>query len=78
MGCAYLCDRQSHFIFVTPLPPSTRRVPSQFTFEIRKVVHMLFIPFIIAVCFHTPTLCAVGAILLTWYIMDRLYFTTRM
>ena len=51
---------------------------TQLTFEVRKMLHMLFIPLIIALCFHTPALRLAGAILLTWYILDRLYFTIWM
>ncbi|CAM9160730.1 unnamed protein product [Ascophyllum nodosum] len=51
---------------------------SRLTFEVRKMLHMLFIPLIIALCFHTPALRLAGAILLTWYILDRLYFTIWM
>lgn len=53
-------------------------IPEQLTYEIRKVLHMLFVPFIVAICFHTKALSVVGAILLVWYLVDRLYFTTRM
>lgn len=47
-------------------------------FEFRKALHMLFLPFIVAVCFHTKALRYMGAMLLVWYLIDRLYFTTRM
>lgn len=50
----------------------------QLTYELRKVLHMLFVPFMVAICFHTKPLSMVGAILLIWYLVDRLYFTTRM
>ncbi|CAM9785957.1 unnamed protein product [Scytosiphon promiscuus] len=48
------------------------------TFEYRKALHLLFIPFTIALCFHGRALRAVCAIILVWYLLDRLYFTTRM
>lgn len=51
---------------------------SQITFECRKLMHMLFIPFIVAICFHGSVLMAEGTILLVWYLLDRLYFTTKM
>lgn len=50
----------------------------QLTFEVRKYLHLLFIPFMIAVCFHGRPLQILGAILLAWYLLDRLYFTTKM
>ncbi|CAB1097723.1 unnamed protein product [Ectocarpus sp. CCAP 1310/34] len=50
----------------------------QLTFEVRKYLHLLFMPFMIAVCFHGRALQILGAILLAWYLLDRLYFTTKM
>lgn len=48
------------------------------TYEIRKSLHLLFIPFTVAMCFHGPALRVTCSILLVWYLLDRLYFTTRM
>lgn len=48
------------------------------TFEFRKALHLLFIPFTVALCFHGRALKALGVIILVWYLLDRLYFTTRM
>lgn len=50
----------------------------KFTYEIRKALHMLFIPFTVAMCFHGAALRVTCIILLVWYLVDRLYFTTRM
>ena len=48
------------------------------SFEFRKMLHMLSIPFMVALCFHTRALRAIGAVLIVWYLLDRMYFTTRM
>lgn len=50
----------------------------QLTYEFRKLMHLLFIPFMVAICFHSKALSVLGAVLLVWYLLDRLYFTTRM
>ena len=50
----------------------------QLTYEFRKLLHLLFIPFMVAICFHGRPLRILGAVLLTWYLADRLYFTTKM
>ena len=50
----------------------------QLTYEFRKLMHLLFIPFMVAICFHGRPLRILGAVLLTWYLADRLYFTTKM
>eukprot|EP00752_Nemacystus_decipiens_P012591 g11151.t1 len=47
------------------------------TYETRKSMHMLFLPALVALCFHSATFRYVGAILLVWYCLDRFYFTTR-
>ena len=47
------------------------------TFENRKLMHLLFLPLIIALCFHSVQFRYVGSILIVWYILDRLYFTTK-
>lgn len=49
----------------------------QMTYEIRKALHMLFLAMLVALCFHSVVFRFVGSILLVWYILDRLYFTTR-
>lgn len=50
----------------------------QLSFEFRKVMHMLSIPFLLALCFHTKAVRSMGIVLLVWYLLDRMYFTTRM
>ncbi|CBJ27980.1 putative respiratory burst oxidase protein [Ectocarpus siliculosus] len=60
------------------LPMTMRLAKTKLTFEARKYLHLLFIPFMIAVCFHGRALQILGAILLAWYLLDRLYFTTKM
>lgn len=52
--------------------------PTQLKYEVRKTVHLLFIPFMVAVCFHGRLLRLLGGVLLAWYLADRLYFTTKM
>ena len=42
------------------------------------MMHLAFIPFIIAICFHGGSLRLLGAILLMLYLADRFYFTTKM
>lgn len=49
----------------------------QATFEFRKGLHMLFLLMLIAICFHSVVFRFVGSILIVWYILDRLYFTTK-
>lgn len=62
-----------------PLAALTTAYPHpQLTYEFRKLLHLVFIPFMVAVCFHGGPLRILGAVLLAWYIADRLYFTTRM
>ncbi|CAM9360989.1 unnamed protein product, partial [Laminaria digitata] len=53
-------------------------VRTKLAYELRKLMHMLFIPFIVALCFHGSVLRTLGIILLVWYVVDRLYFTTKM
>ncbi|CAN0109472.1 unnamed protein product [Ectocarpus fasciculatus] len=68
------------FLLLLPiaLPMTMGLAKAKLTFEVRKYLHLLFIPFMIAVCFHGRALQILGAILLTWYLLDRLYFTTKM
>ena len=63
---------------ITPFPPCAIWDATQCNYEVRKVLHLLFIPFMIAVCFHGLHLRVLGGVLLAWYLADRLYFTTRM
>ncbi|CAM9294444.1 unnamed protein product [Ectocarpus sp. 6 AP-2014] len=67
------------FLLVLPiaLPMSVGCLKERVTFETRKYLHMLFIPFVVALCFHGTRLKALGAVLLVWYLLDRFYFTTR-
>ncbi|CAM9880830.1 unnamed protein product [Ectocarpus fasciculatus] len=68
------------FLLVLPiaLPMSVGFLKERLTFETRKYLHMLFIPFMVALCFHGTRLKALSAVLLVWYLLDRFYFTTRM
>lgn len=56
----------------------TLYVNGQMTFEVRKAIHMLFIPFILGLCFHGNVLRYLCGMLLVLYVVDRLYYTTRM
>lgn len=47
------------------------------SFEFRKGLHLLFLPLLVALCFHSVTFRYVGSILIVWYVLDRFYFTTR-
>lgn len=38
---------------------------------------MLFLPMLIGLCFHSYVFAYVGGILLVWYTVDRIYFTTK-
>lgn len=71
-------ERTDRCTSARPSLPRFRRAPRQFTFEFRKLLHLLFVPFTVALCFHSPALKVVCSVLLVWYIVDRLYFTTRM
>ncbi|CAM9830722.1 unnamed protein product [Sphacelaria rigidula] len=46
-------------------------------FETRKGMHMLFIPMVVGLCFHSMAFRYIGAILIVWYSVDRFYFTTK-
>ena len=46
-------------------------------FQTRKNMHMMFLAFLIALCFHSIVFRYVGSILIIWYIFDRLYYTTK-
>eukprot|EP00904_Undaria_pinnatifida_P005538 jgi/Undpi1/2113/HiC_scaffold_12.g05499.m1 len=60
------------------IPMLVTRLKSWLSFEFRKVMHMLSIPFLLALCFHTKAVRSMGIVLLVWYLLDRMYFTTRM
>ncbi|CAM9558042.1 unnamed protein product, partial [Hapterophycus canaliculatus] len=60
------------------LPMSVGYIKEKLTYEIRKTLHLLTIPFMVAICFHGRSLRLLGAVLLVWYLVDRLYFTTKM
>lgn len=47
------------------------------SFQFRKMLHLLFLPLMVALCFHSVVFRFVGAILIVWYLLDRLYFTTK-
>eukprot|EP00904_Undaria_pinnatifida_P005572 jgi/Undpi1/2144/HiC_scaffold_12.g05530.m1 len=66
------------FLLPVAVPMMAESIKKKITFECRKLMHMLFIPFIVAICFHGSVLMAEGTILLVWYLLDRLYFTTKM
>ena len=40
-------------------------------------MHMIFLMFLIALCFHSVHFRYVGSILIVWYVLDRLYYTTK-
>eukprot|EP00752_Nemacystus_decipiens_P012610 g11167.t2 len=67
-------------LFIIPIacPMIMVRLKKTLTYEIRKALHLLFIPFTVAMCFHGKALRVTCSILLVWYLVDRLYFTTRM
>eukprot|EP00752_Nemacystus_decipiens_P012611 g11168.t1 len=65
-------------LLVSALPMSSAFLRDKLTYEFRKLLHLLFIPFMVAICFHGKPLRILGAVLLAWYLLDRLYFTTRM
>eukprot|EP00903_Cladosiphon_okamuranus_P005784 g5731.t1 len=66
------------FVVPTALPMMLPYLKKWLTYEFRKVLHMLFIPFMVAMCFHGGALRAMCAVLLVVYSLDRMYFTTRM
>ena len=47
------------------------------SFQFRKGLHLLFLPLLVALCFHSVVFRYVGSILIVWYVLDRFYFTTR-
>lgn len=49
----------------------------QMSFQLRKSLHMLFLPLMVALCFHSVVFRYVGTILIVWYTIDRVYFTTK-
>lgn len=46
-------------------------------FQTRKNMHMTFLALLVAMCFHSVVFRYVGSILIVWYLLDRLYFTTK-
>ena len=38
---------------------------------------MLLLPLMVALCFHSVTFRYVGFIIILWYTLDRVYFTTK-
>ncbi|CAB1097719.1 unnamed protein product [Ectocarpus sp. CCAP 1310/34] len=65
-------------LFPIAVPMLLGRPKKLMTFEFRKALHMLFIPFMVAMCFHGKVLAVLAGILVAWYLVDRTYFTTRM
>lgn len=49
----------------------------QMSFQLRKSLHMFFLPLMVALCFHSVVFRYVGTILIVWYTIDRVYFTTK-
>ena len=49
----------------------------QMSFQVRKILHLIFLPLMVALCFHSVVFRYVGSILIVWYVLDRFYFTTR-
>lgn len=47
------------------------------SFEVRKALHFLFVPLTVAICFHSVTLRYIGSVLIVWFLLDRMYFTTK-
>lgn len=47
------------------------------SFEVRKAMHLSFLPLMVALCFHSVVFRFVGTILIVWYTVDRTYFTTK-
>ena len=47
------------------------------SFQFRKNLHMLLLPLLVALCFHSVHFRYVGSFLLLWYCFDRFYFTTK-
>ena len=47
------------------------------SFQCRKNLHMLFLPMLVALCFHSAVFRYVGGILIVWYTLDRVYFTSK-
>ena len=39
-------------------------------------MHLMFLPLLVALCFHSVVFRYVGSILIVWYLLDRGYFTT--
>ncbi|CBJ27976.1 putative respiratory burst oxidase homolog [Ectocarpus siliculosus] len=64
-------------LFPIAVPMLLGRPKKLMTFEFRKALHMLFIPFMVAMCFHGKVLAVLAGILVAWYLVDRTYFTTR-
>eukprot|EP00904_Undaria_pinnatifida_P005569 jgi/Undpi1/2141/HiC_scaffold_12.g05527.m1 len=50
---------------------------TKMAYQFRKILHMLFLPLLAALCFHSKMFRFVGSILLVWYILDRFYYTTK-
>ncbi|CAM9786026.1 unnamed protein product [Scytosiphon promiscuus] len=65
-------------LLAVALPMSVGLIRAKVTYEVRKTLHLLTIPFMVAICFHGRPLQLLGAVLLVWYLVDRLYFTTKM
>lgn len=49
----------------------------QMKFDARKMMHALFLPVLIGLCFHSYVFRYVGSILIVWYLVDRFFFTTK-
>eukprot|EP00903_Cladosiphon_okamuranus_P021567 g19829.t1 len=65
-------------LIVASVPMSVGFAKAKVKYEVRKTIHLLFIPFMVAACFHGKWLRLLGGALLAWYLVDRLYFTTKM
>eukprot|EP00904_Undaria_pinnatifida_P005570 jgi/Undpi1/2142/HiC_scaffold_12.g05528.m1 len=59
------------------LPMKFEFIRTKISFEFRKSLHLMFLPLIVALCFHSVVFRYVGSILVLWYLADRLYFTTK-
>lgn len=46
-------------------------------FETRKTMHLLYLPMLVGLCFHSVVFRYVGSILIVWATVDRFYFTSN-
>eukprot|EP00904_Undaria_pinnatifida_P005548 jgi/Undpi1/2122/HiC_scaffold_12.g05508.m1 len=89
----FIIARQSYLIYETDtgrsgmvacllmlpivLPMKFEFFRTKIPFQTRKNMHMTFLALLVALCFHSVVFRYVGSILIVWYLLDRLYFTTK-